>query len=148
MTAEELSKLLNGRQYREEITEQEEQLAKDNNLVVVFGASDDLIEFRGSFYEEFGANDGGNFYFDKGFDFVIDKPKILIKQNDIDLTFNSLHRFNLHLNLENRITQEWCPKDIKTSWKISANFPHHTFNIYDNEKLYCIGIAFNINDLK
>jgi len=53
MNKEELAKLLDGCEYRKEITHEQDQIAKDNNLVVVFGASDDLTEFRGAFYNEF-----------------------------------------------------------------------------------------------
>ncbi len=54
LTKEELAARLNGRQYREEITPEEEQLAKENSLVVIFGYSDDLIELRGAINEELG----------------------------------------------------------------------------------------------
>jgi hypothetical protein len=36
MNAKELASVLNGREYREEITEDEEKIAKENNLVVIF----------------------------------------------------------------------------------------------------------------
>jgi len=55
LTKEQLAAMLNGRRYRDEITEKEEKLAKENNLVVLFGASDDLIELRGAIDEEIGA---------------------------------------------------------------------------------------------
>ena len=47
MTKEELAELLNGRQYREEITSDEEKIAYENGLIVIFGASDDLTIFKG-----------------------------------------------------------------------------------------------------
>lgn len=52
---DELASKLNGREYREEITKEEEAWAKQNRLLVVFGASDDLIEFRGLINDESGA---------------------------------------------------------------------------------------------
>ena len=54
LTKEELAAKLNGRSYRNEITPEEERLAKDNRLVVIFGASDDLIELRGAICDELG----------------------------------------------------------------------------------------------
>ena len=42
MTAKELAELLNGREYGNEITSDEEKLAKESGLVVVFGYSDDM----------------------------------------------------------------------------------------------------------
>lgn len=59
MTKEELAAILDGRQYCKETSFEIEQLAKDNNLLIVFGASDDLCEFRGAIYDEFGCYDGG-----------------------------------------------------------------------------------------
>ena len=141
-----LANYLNGKQYREEITEQEEKLAKDSNLVVVFGASDDLIEFRGAFYGEFGAGD--NFYFDKEFKTIAEHNIFKLTEEHIARTNFGIYKFNAKFNLSNHILQEWCPKDIKTSWRISANFKHYPFNVYDGEDLYCIGIVFNVNDLK
>jgi hypothetical protein len=44
MTKEELAGKLDGREYGDEITQAEVEQAKDAGLVVVFGASDDLIE--------------------------------------------------------------------------------------------------------
>ncbi len=55
LTKEELAARINGRAYRDEITPEEEKLAKENSLVVIFGASDDLIELRGAINEEIGA---------------------------------------------------------------------------------------------
>jgi hypothetical protein len=46
MTKEAFAELLNGRQYRAELSSEEEQLAMENKLVIVFGASDDLLELR------------------------------------------------------------------------------------------------------
>lgn len=55
MTKEELAAQLNGRQYTEEITPDEALLAKQEGLVVIFGASDDLCELRGAIHDELGA---------------------------------------------------------------------------------------------
>ena len=65
MTKEEFAKKLDGREYREEITREEAAEAKKNNLVVVFGASDDLIEFRGAIYDEINAWGGEIVLLDK-----------------------------------------------------------------------------------
>lgn len=59
MTKEQLAARLNGRQYGNEITREEEQLAKGNGLIVIFGASDDLCEMRGAIDDEVGCYDGG-----------------------------------------------------------------------------------------
>ena len=60
MTPKELATQLNGREYGDEITKEEEKLARENNLVVVFGYSDDIAEFRGIISDEVGAYDGNS----------------------------------------------------------------------------------------
>ncbi len=58
MTKEELATMLDGRQYLAETTSQIEQLAKDNNLLIVYGGSDDLCEFRGAIDDEMDCYEG------------------------------------------------------------------------------------------
>lgn len=60
VTKEQLAERLNGRQYGSEITREEEKLAKESGLVVIFGASDDLCEMCGAIYDEFDCYDGGD----------------------------------------------------------------------------------------
>lgn len=47
MTAKELAEMLFGRKYGMEITSEEARATKDAGLVVVYGYSDDNVEFRG-----------------------------------------------------------------------------------------------------
>ena len=58
MTKEELAAKLNGREYLHEITKEEEAEAKASGLVIAFGSSDDNLELRGAWYDEFGAYNG------------------------------------------------------------------------------------------
>ena len=59
MTLKEFAKMLDGREYRHEITKEEEALAKELGFVVVFGYSDDNAELRGAIDDEIGCFDGG-----------------------------------------------------------------------------------------
>ena len=59
MTLKEFAKMLDNREYGNEITKEEEQLAKELGFVVVFGYSDDNIEFRGAVDEEIGLYESG-----------------------------------------------------------------------------------------
>jgi hypothetical protein len=47
---EKLADILDGREYGEEMTHEELELSKANGLVIVFGCSDDLMEFKGAIY--------------------------------------------------------------------------------------------------
>lgn len=51
MTKEQMAALLNGREYGDEITRAEHQIARASGLVVVFGYSDDNMEVRGAWGE-------------------------------------------------------------------------------------------------
>lgn len=59
MTLKEFAQMLDGREYRHEITKEEETLAKELGFVVVFGYSDDNAELRGAIDDEIGCFDGG-----------------------------------------------------------------------------------------
>jgi hypothetical protein len=59
MTLKEFAQMLDGREYLNEITKEEEALAKELGFVVVFGYSDDNAELRGAIDDEIGCFDGG-----------------------------------------------------------------------------------------
>ena len=129
----ELANLINGRQYGLEITSNEINLAKAAGFVIVFGASDDLMEFRGAIDDELNSYNGVIAY---------------------------LHGFGL---LENDCENEECPyfkKMKKTafsieqvwdsegySWVYKTEIPHEIFDIYDGTDKYCRGIVFDLAKL-
>ena len=53
MTKEELAAKLNGREYLHEMTKEEEREARASGLVVIFGASYDIMELRGAVTDQF-----------------------------------------------------------------------------------------------
>lgn len=59
MTKERLAMLLDGNEYLEEMTREQERIAAENNLLVLFCQSDDLLEMRGAIHDEEDAMDGG-----------------------------------------------------------------------------------------
>ncbi len=61
-TKETLAALLDGREYRDEITKEEAKDAERSGLVVVFGYSDDNVEFRGAITDELGCYRPQTFY--------------------------------------------------------------------------------------
>lgn len=118
MTKEELATMLDGRQYRDETTPEIEQLAKEGNLLIVFGASDDLCEFRGAINDEFGCYDGGEITCEN-------LPK------SIEAVWCPL---------------EWDSSDSDCSWAYKTELPHANFRIYEGDELYCIGIVIDLNE--
>lgn len=123
MTAKELANLLDGRQYGNEISASEAKTAAEAGLVVVFGASDDLIEFRGAIDDEGGCFDGGTVYFDRDG----------VAQEGEEKEFS--------------IEAVWCGSN-DYSWSYEADFPHKSFAILEDGEPYCRGIVFSLDDLK
>lgn len=125
---------LNGRQYRKEITRDEEVELNALGIVIVYGASDDLMEFGGAIHDEVDCNNGGTAF----------------------LTVEGL--------LENDCGDSECPyfEKIKLaaipieaiwdkegySWIYHTDIPHVPFDIMEDDEKYCRGIAFYLADAK
>lgn len=146
MTKEEFAAMLNGRQYRDEMNATEEKLAKDNGLIIIFGASDDLIEFRGALYDEIDAYDGA--------EIVIAMPgwSLPVEDEDEDNYIKIKEITPLVISEEstgtvNRIEAKWSPKEPDCSWLIETTMPHASFDIMEDRELYCRGIVISASDL-
>ncbi|NML67621.1 hypothetical protein HHL22_20665 [Hymenobacter sp. RP-2-7] len=146
MTKESLAALLNGRDYREEIDNAEAAQAKAAGLVVVFGASDDLLEFRGAIYDEVGAWDGAVavlFKGKRGWDVVPDDRATIREIEDDDTMMAALAAQKTN----QKVAAEWAPKQPEASWLITTSLPHATFDILDDGGLYCRGVVLDVKDL-
>lgn len=141
LTKEELASLLNGRQYGDEISSAECYKAKQSGLVVVYGASDDLMEFAGAIDEEVGAYEGTTVLIDE--EGVIERPE----SDDWDDDRNE-GKFYTYLTRKTRgqkITSIW--NEGGYSWQYKTKIPHSTFEIMDDEDKYCKGIVFYLCEL-
>lgn len=141
MTKESLAELLNGREYRNEISNEEEKIAELNDLVVVFGASDDLLEFRGVVDDEIGCFDGGNAY-------LVKKKKgwTVMDESDYDEKKEQMEEFDSHF-IGHEIEAVWSPDEPECSWLIKTEIPHATFDIMEDGELYCRGVVLSVKDL-
>lgn len=121
---------LNGRNYGCEMTDAESVEAKAARLLVVFGASDDLTEFRGIIHDEVGAYDGEDH-------FILQlKGQWAVFDGDPEEAKGVL------------IGALWCPDDLReTSWLIKPSVPHATFDILEDGELYCRGAVIDESDL-
>lgn len=144
MNAKELAQLLNGREYRQEITPDEEKQAKENNLVVVFGASDDLMEFRGAIHDEFDCYGGRTVY--------LTKDGIL--KNDCD--DEDCPYFNIFKEQATQILSFWDEGGYLWQYRsVDLDGKFETFEIIEedggdnhSEIKYCKGIVFSMDSLK
>ena len=142
MTKEELAGKLDGREYRKEIDLAEEKSAKEARLVVVFGVSDDLMEFRGAIDDDVGAYDGG--------EALVDARGLLPSRSDIDDDV-ILEDFFARRKLAWLIEALWCAEG-EWRWTFRTDIPHATFEVGETDgnetNPYCRGIVFSLDDLK
>ena len=134
MTKEELAALLNGREYRKEITREEEAAAKAAGLLVIFGASDDLTELRGAINDEAGAWDGATHRIDHE-GFVPDWESV--DHDDEDACAAYFKRKGSGVMVEAKC--DWKGY----SWWIETDVPHATFDILEEDEPYCRGIVID-----
>lgn len=138
ITAHELAATLNGREYGKEITRTEEAEAKAAGLVVVFGASDDLTEFRGAINEEFGAYEGETF--------CVDSKGVRESWPEELVTEDWAREFFAREALPSTaVTAAWSEGGY--SWIISTTIPNATFDIFEDGEPYCRGIVFALSDI-
>ena len=148
MTKEQLAELLNGNEYRDEMTKEQEQAAKQNNLLVLFGASDDLLEMRGAIRDEVGAYDGGEYALALDGELYADGEEentyhTAIGNEVLPISDECDNDDNPRL-----IRAEWCPDDQPAlSWRISSNIPYASFTIKEDGEPYCEGIIIDIDDI-
>lgn len=123
---------LDGREYGSELTEIEEKELKALGLVVVFGASDDLCEFRGAINDEVGCFDGGDIYV-----------------NAEGLIANNMDMFDDFVpeNSPEFVLIKMCWGLRGYSWICETDIPHESFDILDDGDPYCRGIIFSVDDM-
>lgn len=139
MDSKRMAEILNGRPYREEITKEQAEVAKECGLVVIFWCSDDLVEFRWAIDDEIWAWDHTKFRIDKDKNIMWDWDFDEIESDVVRKVFDK-HYENSALFIAD-FDQDWY------SWTISTKIPHETFEIEDDWEKYCKWIVFNIKDL-
>lgn len=127
----ELVEMIGNLTYREEAPKSAITFAKENGIVIVWGESDDLIEFRGAVNDECGCWGGGIFYF---------SPEGLLEDN-CDCKWARMAKEKC-VELEAR----WCDEKSNYSWSYKIDVPHETFEIMDDDEQYCQGIVFYLKD--
>lgn len=124
MTAKEFAQRLGIREYDRELSKEEEKFALANGLVVIFGASDDLIELRGAIYGEFYAFNGGQCYVTK--DGKVSEEPI---PGGV------------------KIEAEWNSDYNLPTWTYKTDIPHETFMVMDDGDTYCRALVFSLADV-
>lgn len=132
MNAKELAAQLDGTQYPVRISKELATAAKAAGLVIVYGASDDLMEFEGMIRDELGAYEGTTAYI---------TPAGLL-QNECDN--DECPHFEKLKEAAATIEALWDSDGY--SWAYKTAIPHETFEIVEDGEKYCRGIVFTLAD--
>lgn len=126
----EIAEKLNGIAYGENVSDIEAE-AKEHGIVIVMGASDDLMEFSGAINDEGGCFEGGTVWFNK---------ESVCCDNEVSVEY------------KNSIIAKWCNGEDESgnlaTWSYETTIPNETFKIWEDGELYCIGLVFSADDLK
>ena len=133
MIEKEIADMLDGLEYGEEIRDDILKYAKENGAVIVFGASDDLMEFRGAIEDELPMCGGGFAYLDKN-------GLFRNKCSNVDCPY-----FIEKLVYAKVIIAIWDCGGY--SWMYTTEIPHETFEILEDRKQYCRGIVFSVDKI-
>jgi NTP pyrophosphatase (non-canonical NTP hydrolase) len=134
ITAKEAAAALDGNQYREEGSKELFARMKEAGLVAVFGASDDLLEFRGAIDDEIGAYEGTTAFLVRG--------GLLVNACDDE----RCPEFAAKKKEASTVEAIWAPKTPDVSWLIKTNLPHETFEIKEDDETYCLGLVLSLSD--
>ena len=137
-TKEELAALLHGREYRNEISAEEEVAAKAAGLVVVFGASDDLAEISGAISDEAGC--GG-----ESDQIIMDAkgeiPSFYVAKDDWRTQADAMDWFE-RKKKSFILDARWGHGGYSHHFGVSL--PYAAFDIMDDNEKYCRGIVFEL----
>lgn len=139
MTTEELAARLNSREYGEELTREEELAADEHGLVVIFGASDDLVELRGAIDDELSASGGA--------EFLIDPEGAVPTERDDDWDDDQMAKYFERRKGAHKVEALWCEEE-PYSWTYRTGLPHARFDILEDGEPFCRGIVVHVHDLE
>lgn len=135
MTAKELAAMITGREYGDEIAQEEINQAAEAGLVVVYGYSDDNVELRGAIDDEVECYNGG----------IIRVTKSGVLWTP-DCGQDDCPYFAIAKRNAKTIFAKWHDEG-NPCWSFEIDIPHETFKIFEDGELFCIGIVFSVEDL-
>lgn len=130
MTKLELAKMLDNCQYRNELAGVDMDLVIKSNLVIVHGASDDLVEFRGAIDDELGGWGGATIFINRSG----------VVRNDCDSDCCP------YFQPSGRKIEAISGAD-GVMWTYQSDIEHIEFNVLDGTDLYCKGIVFSLDEI-
>lgn len=130
--------MLNYREYLDEVTPEIRKMAKENNIVIVYGRSDDLMIFDGAIQDEAGCYEGGAAFINSNGLFSSEENCICSACEDCKYIQEERNKCKI-------IWAKWCVSNV--AWTYLIDIPHKTFKILEDGEIYCRGIVFSLDDL-
>jgi hypothetical protein len=148
MTKEQLAELLDGMEYGQEFCDKAGlgamTYAHDDGLIIIYGQSDDLLEFEGAIREEVGAWGGTSVQLYANDDGAGVLPTWESFKEDFDDEDEYVRYFH-DKKCSKTITAEWDKNDY--SWWIETAIPFAPFDIMEDGGKYCRAIVISLDDI-
>jgi hypothetical protein len=143
MSPAEFAARLNGREYGDEITNEEAQEARAAGLVVVYGYSDDNVELDGAILNEVSASNGTEVRISPRHGLIPSWESVDRDDEEDSRSYHDMVRGGFQT-----ITAEWAPSDEPMlSWRFKTDIPHATFEVMEDGDVFCRGIVFRLGDV-
>ena len=147
-TIEDLAKLLDGNVYRDELYNEYGidvyDICEKNKWVIVYGASDDLIEFEGIISDEDGAWNGALWKLVRPAAFQVGVADDVTAKKAKEYMFVPIIEDELKVLKNNNyndtcvVEMLWCPDGTDMSWQVNVKgAPFTKFNVMKGEEVYC-----------
>jgi hypothetical protein len=133
MNAKQFAKYLNGRERNSEIINAECDLAKELNLLIFFGYSDDNVEFRGIIHNEF--SEGTLLHTYKG---------RVIEDEEFCSDKMILGKYGFDISSDMGVIGTYSDEGV-WSFEVIGDIETHTFDIFDEGVLYCRGLVIDMS---
>lgn len=148
MTKEQLAMLLDGNEPVDEITREQELIAAENNLLVLFCRSNDVLVMRGAIHGEVDAMGGGDFALIlEGEQFSDDESDAIRRAGS-----NAVMRLSDEYDNDDNprlIRVEWCREDeTPLDWSISSKLSREWFTIGDDDGPYCEALVIDLDEVE
>ena len=114
-----------------DLTPSQKEFCKAHDIVVVYGYSDDNVEFDGAIREEVGAWEGAEIYVDTN--------------GPIEPCECECKYYKAAMKNAKRINAFWYLDGW--AWEFRTDIPHETFEFYSDGEPFCKGIVFYKEDL-
>lgn len=138
LTAAELASRLHNREYRQELSRDEEREAKIAGLLIVFGASDDLVEFRGAFHDETGAAGSATVRFHRA-GILPDWDSLDKSEEDAVLDYFELKQ------RANQITAHWDKAGYSWFIEPGMGLAYAAFDVLEDGERFCRGLVIDVD---